>query len=169
MGQAIEENHLNVKGVYKIVKSRYEKYVVRSSTPPDPSIKWGIPELGIPGLYHFLTHLGPLKESNTMLEYAWIVKDSAFGVTEDKPPHSHGCDEIFLFMGTNPEEPEKLGAEIEFWLGDEPNTITKSCVIFVPKGVSHCPLILKRVDRPIFHFATATDKNYRGPHEMENE
>jgi hypothetical protein len=30
-------------------------------------------------------------------------------------------------------------------------------------------LIIKWLDRPVFHFATATDKDYRGPHEMENQ
>ena len=25
-------------------------------------------------------------------------------------------------------------------------------MIFVPAGLTHCPLVLRRVDRPIFHF-----------------
>ena len=133
--------------------SKYEKYVVRKSTPPDPNIQWGIPELGITDLYHFLAPSGPIKESNTMVEVAWIAKDSAFGVTQDKPPHAHDCDEIFMFMGTNPEDTDKLGAEIEFWMGEGEETeiirINTSGLVFVPKGLVHLPLFFKNVKKPL--------------------
>ena len=135
------------------MKSRYEKYVVRSSTPPDPSIQWGISELGITDLYHYLRPSGPVNESNTMIEFAWIEKDSAFGVTQDKPPHSHECDEIFLFMGTNPKDRDELGAEVEFWMGEEKGTeiikLNTSGLVFVPKGLVHLPLFFKNVKKPL--------------------
>ncbi len=37
---------------------------------------------------------------------------------------------------------------------------TRSCLIFVPPGVKHCPLLIRRVDRPIFHFSTVTSGRY---------
>jgi hypothetical protein len=40
--------------------------------------------------------------------------------------------------------------------------ITKSCVLFVPKGVAHGPLRIRRVDRPFFHFATGDTRLYHG-------
>jgi hypothetical protein len=43
---------------------------------------------------------------------------------------------------------------------DEKFIINKSCMIFVPAGIKHCPLILKRVDRPIFHFTVVTSPLY---------
>ncbi len=139
--------------------SRYEKYVVRKSSPPDPNIKWGRPDLGIPDLYHFLKPSGPLKESNTMIEFAWIVKNSAFGVTQDKPPHKHDCDEVFLFMGTNPKDNSELGAEIEFWMGEGEETekirVGTSGLIFVPKGVVHLPLFFKNVKKPLLWMVIA--------------
>jgi hypothetical protein len=135
------------------VQSKYEKYVVRSSTPPDPKIKWGLPELGIPELFHYLTPDGPIKESNTMIEFAWIVKDTAFGVTQDKPTHSHDCDEIFLFTGTNPKNRNELGADVEFWVGDGKETeiikMNSSGLVFVPKGLVHLPLFFKNVKKPL--------------------
>jgi len=74
--------------------------------------------------------------------------------------HTHDCDEIIGFFGSNPDDPYDLGAEIEFWLEDEKHIITRSCLIFVPKGMKHCPLILRRVDRPVFHFSTVTSGRY---------
>jgi hypothetical protein len=76
--------------------------------------------------------------------------------------HVHDCDEIIGFFGSNYEKPYELGAEIEFWIEDEPHIINSSALIFIPKGVKHCPLILKRVDRPIFHFSTVNSGTYSG-------
>ena len=33
-------------------------------------------------------------------------------------------------------------------------------MIFVPAGMKHCPLILRRIDRPVFHFTTVTGHKY---------
>jgi hypothetical protein len=73
------------------------------------------------------------------------------------------------FFGSNPEDPYDLGGEIEFWLEDEKHILTRSCLIFVPRGMKHCPLILKRVDRPIFHFSTVTGGQYRFIKDKEKE
>jgi hypothetical protein len=67
--------------------------------------------------------------------------------------HTHDSDEIIGFFGDNWQKPYDLGAEIEFWLEDEKHIITSSAMIFVPAGMRHCPLILRRVERPIFHYS----------------
>jgi hypothetical protein len=66
------------------------------------------------------------------------------------PPHKHDCDELLFFFSTDPKNPTDLGGEIEIALGDdwEKNTITTSGVICLPKGVQHCPIYIKKVDRP---------------------
>ena len=80
--------------------------------------------------------------------------------TIEAKPHVHDCPEIIGFFGGNPESPYDLGAEVEFWLEDEMHLITTSAMIFVPAGLKHCPLILRRVDRPIFHFSVLTGGHY---------
>jgi hypothetical protein len=135
------------------MKSTFEKYIVRKPIAPETGVKWGLPEIGIVDLNFFLRYGGPLKEANTMIEYSWIVKDSAFGVTEDKPPHKHNCDELFWFMGTNPSNSDDLGAEAEFWMGEDKETevikMNTSGVIYVPKGLLHLPVFFKKVKRPL--------------------
>lgn len=76
------------------------------------------------------------------------------------PKHVHDTDEIVGFFGSDPHDPGKLGGEIEFWLEDEQYIIDQSCTIFVPKGMQHCPLVIRRVDRPIFHFTTMIGGQY---------
>jgi hypothetical protein len=80
---------------------------------------------------------------------AWYM--NAATTLEDKP-HAHDADEIIGFFGSDPDNPSELYGEIEMWMEDEKHVITKSALLFVPSGMKHCPLILKRVDRPIFHF-----------------
>ena len=75
-------------------------------------------------------------------------------------PHTHDSDEIIGFFGNSSEDPYDLGGEIEIWLEDEKHIITKSALVFVPAGMKHCPLILRRVDRPIFHFTTVPGGRY---------
>jgi hypothetical protein len=70
--------------------------------------------------------------------------------------HTHEPNEIIGFFGNNHEDPYDLGGEVELWLEDEKHIITKSSLIYIPSGMKHCPLILRRVDRPIFHFSVVT-------------
>jgi hypothetical protein len=90
---------------------------------------------------------------------SWYIKPPA-DKTNEAQAHTHDADEIIGFFGSNYQDPYDLGAEIEFWLEDEMHIITSSALIFVPKGMKHCPLILRRVDRPIFHFSTVTTGQY---------
>ena len=75
-------------------------------------------------------------------------------------PHKHSVPEIIGFFGSNPDDPNNLNAEIELWLEDEMFILTKSAMIFVPANMIHCPIILKRVDKPIFHFSVVNDGTY---------
>jgi mannose-6-phosphate isomerase-like protein (cupin superfamily) len=88
---------------------------------------------------------------------SWYLKAS---MTIDDKPHTHDNDEIIGFFSNDASKPYDLGGEIEIWLEGEKQIITKSCMIFVPAGMVHCPLILRRVDRPIFHFTTVTGGQY---------
>ena len=54
-------------------------------------------------------------------------------------PHTHDFDEVVAFYGSDPENPQDLNGEVEFWLDDEPHLLTKSCLLFIPKGMKHCP------------------------------
>ncbi len=75
-------------------------------------------------------------------------------------PHIHPFDELFTFFGTNFDDPTDLGGEIEFWLEDQPITFNKSCILNIPAGMKHCPIITKRQDRSIFHFSMGYTSAY---------
>jgi hypothetical protein len=84
--------------------------------------------------------------SNTYVEAGWIVSQP--NPSRHIFEHTHDYDEIVLHIGTDPTNPEDLGAEIEFLLNGQPLTINKTSAVFVPKGAKHGPLTWKRTDRP---------------------
>ena len=45
-------------------------------------------------------------------------------------------------------------------LEDEQYTITESCLIFVPAGMKHLPLIFRRIDYPVFFWTASDSKSY---------
>ncbi len=71
----------------------------------------------------------------------WLMPD---------PPHKHDFDEYLFFIGGNPLNMGDLGAEIEIALGEEweKNVITAPAIVYIPKGLLHCPVYVKRVDKP---------------------
>lgn len=75
-------------------------------------------------------------------------------------PHVHNFDEIIGFIGTNQEDPHDLGGEVEIWLDDEKYILTKSCLVFIPKGLKHCPLLFRRINSPIFWFTIGNSSMY---------
>jgi len=91
------------------------------------------------------------------LECIWFQEGAEKNRVE---AHTHDFDEVIGFFGTNPDDQRDLGGEIELWLDGEKHILTNSFVAFVPKGMVHCPLKIKRVDRPIFHFTTGTGGAY---------
>jgi hypothetical protein len=74
--------------------------------------------------------------------------------------HTHDYEEILAYFGTDLQNPHDLGAEIEFWMEDEQYILTKTCMIFIPAHVRHCPLKILSISRPIFHFSTSPLKKY---------
>ena len=138
-----------------MVESKYGKYIVTELQMPESKQK-------IAAIYSkYATRIlwldDKVVEGAFHMNCSWFLKPA---VTVENVPHTHDSDEIIGFFGSNPDEPHDLGGEIEIWLEDEKHVLTKSCLIFVPRGLKHCPLIIKQVDRPIFHFTTVTGGQY---------
>lgn len=76
--------------------------------------------------------------------------------------HRHNADEIFIFHGTDPQNPFELGGEVKFWLGrgedEEEFTITKPTVVYIPADTWHNPNWYARVDRPFIELVVMVSK-----------
>ena len=138
------------------MEAKYDKYFITEQKPKE-AIPWE-PVFNKDELQQVL-YL-----DNTVLKEAFYVETAWFFpglVNRDESsdtikPHSHDYNEVQAVFGMDPEHPYDLGGELEFWMGDEKHIVTKSCLIFIPKGTRHGPIYWRRIDRPIFHFVCGT-------------
>jgi hypothetical protein len=65
-------------------------------------------------------------------------------------PHTHKYPELLIHLGTDPNNPMDLGAEIEMCMGEEMEkyTFNKSMVIYIPANFVHAPWRILKVTRP---------------------
>lgn len=150
-------------------ESKYRKYVVDELKHPKVEAPWSPPLVaagkGQSGRVLFLDN--EIVPGAFYTECVWVMPrpgNTIQAAADDKrvntESHTHDYDEVIAFFGTNTDEPSYLGAEIELWLEDEPQIITKSSLVFIPAGMKHCPLTFMRIDNPVFHFTTGPGKMY---------
>jgi hypothetical protein len=145
---------------------KYAKYIVTEdirTTPPAGFLN-RLAAQRAAGNFLDSTHMLSLNESIAKgalyCDTVWLWhKNGAKGI-EVEIAHTHDFDEILGFMGSRRENPKDMDAEIEFWLGDEKYLITKSCLIFAPRNIPHCPLIFHRIDSPVLFFTVGNGTNY---------
>lgn len=87
----------------------------------------------------------------------------------DGQPHSHEFDEVLLLAGTNKDNPHDLDGEIEIWIEDEQYIITKGCMIFIPKGIKHCPIIFRKINRPVYFISAANVNKYESERKQKSK
>lgn len=82
-------------------------------------------------------------------------------LTDDKPePHTHDFPHVMCFFGSNPMDLNDFDAEIDFYLGGEKQTITAASMITVPAGLIHCPLVIRRIGKPVLWFEVMLTSHY---------
>jgi mannose-6-phosphate isomerase-like protein (cupin superfamily) len=89
-----------------------------------------------------------------------------FTVTEPciiSAKHAHDYDELLYFLGGNPLNFFEYGAEAEIFMGeeDEKHIINTTTIIYVPKGLMHCPINFKRVDKPVMFMHICSAPAYK--------
>jgi hypothetical protein len=86
-------------------------------------------------------------------ESAWILPGAQSQPRQNwVDAHTHKWAEFMGFFGFNYDDIHDLGAEIELTIDGEKHLITESFAAFIPAGIVHCPLNIRNVKRPIFHF-----------------
>jgi hypothetical protein len=119
-----------------------EKYIVRKpayEVTPKFEVKGRIPAMTL-----MSSNLVP--GMKMYIETGWVLSMPDPNPHIDE--HTHDYDEIIIHLGTDPQNPEDLGGEIEIGYDGESVTIDSTSAIYVPKGIKHGPLVWKRFDRP---------------------
>jgi len=145
-----------------MAERKYEKYFIVKP----PSFPAGmkrppsdLDKLETPRLHHILGLSDRVVAGAIMVNFSWMYAGEDPGRME---AHVHPYPEVIGFIGNNPEDPDDLGAEAEIWMDDEQYIIHSSFMVYVPKGLKHCPLIVRNIKRPVLHFdMQLTEGDYR--------
>jgi hypothetical protein len=139
--------------------TKYGKYIITKPKPPKPD-----DPPPPPGRSERMTNVMYVDDEYVKgafyVEVDWFKKPSSVPYT-GPTAHTHDWDEVWTFFGSNPDDPEDLGGEVEIYLGGEKHILTKSSLVFIPAGLEHAPMIFRRVDRPIIHFIAGLTKVYK--------
>jgi len=112
----------------------------------------------MPGSYFYLVHWIPV-------DFAAPLGTHPFA---GHPPHIHKDAELLFHIGTNPDDPMDLGAEVEMYMGPEleRHVFNRSCVIWIPPNFIHAPWRPIKTTRPwifieINQGPSHTEKSFR--------
>ncbi len=75
--------------------------------------------------------------------------------------HTHDFDETLAWVGSDPSDPYNLNGVIELWIDGKQNILDRSFIAFVPAGVEHGPINIRKITRPMFHFTAGMGKKYK--------
>jgi quercetin dioxygenase-like cupin family protein len=150
-----------------MAEKKWEKYIIYAGQTAPPARHAKGSEGETPGTEMFYIHDGVIPGA-FMMTGTWqtAVIPGAIERGASMGQHFHDTDEYICLIGSDMEKPLELNAEVEFWYEDEKYTITKSCAMFVPRGVKHAPFIVRKVDKPIFMISTTIDPKH-GVHEVK--
>lgn len=129
-----------------MAESKYEKYLVRKPLYAGHRKGTGFTN---PALSYLNDDLIP--GCNIFLDYRWF-----FNLPEPRsiiPQHAHNYDEVVLHIGSDPDNPENLGGEIEVGVEDEVLNFDRTTALYLPKGTKHGPFTWKKFERPHLQMA----------------
>jgi hypothetical protein len=147
---------------------KYAQYVItediRRNTPPPAGMLKRLDDQRKQGNYinsaHVLSLNDAVAKGALYFDAVWMVSKNGTPPTNIEIAHSHDFDEILGFFGSYNGDAHDLGGEVEIWLGDEQYILTKSAIIFAPKGLSHGRISFRKIRTPLLFFTTGSGKNY---------
>ena len=122
-------------------ETKYGKYFL---TEPELRTKFAIPTMAPSALVEARTQFGV--DANLSIAWRYITKPMVM----DKIPHAHPeFEEFLVFLGGNLENMFDFDADISMGKEQEIYPINRSTIIYIPKGLFHCPINFKRIGKPV--------------------
>jgi hypothetical protein len=91
----------------------------------------------------------------------WMLPETAPPEDVGHPAHMHKHGEVLFHIGTDPNDPKELGAEIEFYMGKEleRHVIKNTTAVFLPPNFVHGPWKVVKTVKPWIFIEL-----HQGPH-----
>jgi hypothetical protein len=91
-------------------------------------------------------------------DFVWIYSGD---MTMAPEAHSHDFDEMIGIIGfCGKDDPKTVDGDVSIVLGDETHNIKQSSLIYIPKGLSHCPIEFKNIRKPVLCFTIGNTPKY---------
>ena len=135
--------------------TKYGRYIFtepRSHTPsrPRPEIGAATPPTKTAKSSHIVSLDGAASPGALYVDFVWIWNGS---MTMSPQPHSHDFDEMIgIIGGGGKENPREVNGEVSINMGGEKHMLSRSSLVYVPKGLDHCPLEFKNIEKPVLCF-----------------
>jgi hypothetical protein len=139
-----------------VAEKKYEKCIVTEPfMKPDPESKMPKRTSG-PSL---MAHSGELGAECSIAYHCYPPQDEPM---EFLIPHSHDCHQFLCFLAGNSEDISDFGADIEITLGEEKEVyyINKTSIVSIPPGLLHCPLIFRKITKPLIFLEVTLESEY---------
>ncbi len=132
--------------------SRYARYIVtepkRHGPPPDKSRPMPPPPKAKTS--HIVSLDSEVSPGAFYVDFVWIWSGD---MTMAPEPHAHDFDEMIgLVSGPDKANPRAMNGNVSIKIAGDDYKIKQSSLIFVPKGVMHCPIEFKDIKRPVLCF-----------------
>jgi hypothetical protein len=78
--------------------------------------------------------------------------------------HGHDFHETLAFLSGDPKNPKELGAEVTVRLGDEQevHNFNTPTIISMPPGLTHCPMLVDKITKPVIFLEVSATKAFKG-------
>jgi len=81
------------------------------------------------------------------VDFVWIWNGS---MTMSPQPHSHDFDEMIGFISAGSQEnPREINGDVSINMNGEKHVLTESSLVYIPRGLEHCPLEFKDIKKPV--------------------
>ena len=146
-----------------MAENKYADCLVQKPGPFPPELRTERAAEGedlIPGIKatHLMTADGSVLKDYFFVDCTWLWSGASSEPVGEA--HTHDFDHVIGLIGGYQDDPYDLDGEIIVSLDGNQETFTRSCLIFVPAGMKHLPLIFRRVDSPIFFWTASDSRNY---------
>lgn len=74
---------------------------------------------------------------------------------------------VYMFIGTDVNNPFELGGEVEFGIEDEIHIIDKPCMVTLPAGMKHGPINVTKVKKPFIQMELCPEEPFCLPEYSE--
>ena len=126
-------------------ESKYGKYILADTIKDMPPVR---PLTSVPYMFIGENQSPLLKGVNCNVAINVVAEPHMMG----DPPHKHLYDEFWYFLSGDARNMRDLGGVVEVALGDdwEKHSITSTSAVYLPAGLLHSPIHIKKVDKPFY-------------------